>query len=124
MGIEKRIIVAGSRDFQDYKLLKETLENYITSNDDIEIVSGCASGADILGERFAKENNIHCVTFPAIWHVYGKAAGYRRNVQMAMYATHHTNGVLFAFWDGKSKGTKHMINIAKEYGLEIHIIKY
>lgn len=121
---EKRIIVAGTRNFQDYNLLKESLVSYINSDENIVIVSGCANGADTLGERFAKENNIHCVTFPALWNIYGKAAGYRRNTQMAMYAIHAAEGVLFAFWDGKSKGTEHMINIAKEYGLETHIINY
>ena len=33
-------------------------------------------------------------------------------------------GVLIAFWDGESKGTKHMINLAEKYGLEVHVIKY
>lgn len=121
---EKRIIVAGTRNFQDYNLLKETLISYIKSDENIVIVSGCANGADTLGERFAKENNIRCVTFPALWNIYGKAAGYRRNTQMAMYATHDAEGVLFAFWDGESKGTEHMIDIAKEYGLEMHVVNF
>lgn len=121
---EKRIIVAGTRNFQDYNLLKEILVSYINSDENIVIVSGCANGADTLGERFAKENNIRCVTFPALWNIYGKAAGYRRNTQMAMYTTHDAEGVLFAFWDGESKGTKHMIDTAKEYGLETHVVNY
>lgn len=43
---------------------------------------------------------------------------------MAMYATHDAEGILFAFWDGESKGTEHMIDIAKEYGLETHVVNY
>ena len=38
--------------------------------------------------------------------VHGKKAGYLRNVDMAEYAD-----ALVAFWDGKSKGTGHMIDI-------------
>ena len=51
-----RIAIIGSRTFNDYELLQETLENY---KDQISvIVSGGARGADTLGERWAKENNI------------------------------------------------------------------
>ena len=124
MNKEKRIIVAGSRDFHDYELLKKTLEDYVGYDKKITIISGCANGADILGEKYAKEYGIKCIKIPAIWHIYGKSAGYRRNKQMAMYAIHDAYGVLFAFWNGKSKGTNHMINIAKKYNLEIHIINY
>lgn len=120
---ERRIIVAGSRNFQDYELLKETLVKYIGSDKNITIVSGCAKGADSLGEQFSMEYKLHCMKFPAAWNLYGKSAGYKRNVQMAKYANLEY-GVLFAFWDGVSKGTEHMINIAKEYGLEIHIVNY
>jgi glycerophosphoryl diester phosphodiesterase len=55
--------------------------------------------------------------FPAEWDKYGKSAGYRRNEQMAQYAE-----VLVAFWDYNSPGTRHMINLAKQYNLEVHVI--
>jgi hypothetical protein len=42
---------------------------------------------------------------------------------MAKYAAEKI-GVLFAFWDGKSKGTKHMIDLAYQYGLDVHVINY
>ena len=56
--------------------------------------------------------------FPADWENLGRGAGYVRNVQMAFYAD-----ALIAFWDGESRGTKHMIDIAKEKGLMVRVIQ-
>lgn len=114
-----RIIVAGSRDFNDYDLLKNKLDHYLSLLDNVVIVSGGAKGADNLGEEYAVEKGLKLVMFPADWNAHGKSAGYIRNKQMAEYATH-----LIAFWDGKSKGTKHMIDLAKEYNLKIKIVNY
>lgn len=120
------IIVAGSRTFTDYNVVKSILNNYITSNniDNSTIICGMANGADMLGYNYAKEFNLLLKEFPANWDVYQKRAGYIRNEQMAKYAQEHGNGVLFAFWDGQSKGTKHMIDLAKKYNLEIHIFNF
>jgi glycerophosphoryl diester phosphodiesterase len=82
-------------------------------------VSGKARGADSLGETWGNEKNVPIKSFPANWDLYGKRAGYLRNTEMADYA----DG-LIAFWDGESKGTKHMIDTANNKGLEVHIIKY
>ena len=120
---EIRIIIAGSRDFSDYDLLKRTLAKRQQSLEDVTIISGTARGADRLGERFAVEHNLKLIRMPADWDRYGKRAGYLRNVAMAEHASEAT-GVLYAFWDGCSRGTQHMINIAKKHALEVHIIKY
>lgn len=122
---EYRIIIAGSRDFKDYELLKRTLDNYIQSiqgKSFISIISGTANGADKLGEQYAFEHDYLLERFPADWNT-GKTAGRFRNAKMADYAS-LKKGVLFAFWDGKSVGTKHMIECAKKYGLEVHVINY
>lgn len=119
---EIRVIIAGSRDFSDYDLLKRILAKRQQSLEDVTIISGTARGADRLGERFAMEHNLKLVRMPADWDRYGKRAGYLRNVAMAEYASGAT-GVLYAFWDGCSKGTQHMINVARKYGLEVHVIK-
>jgi hypothetical protein len=122
-----RIIIAGSRDFNDYALLEKALREYITSRkinpDEIEIVSGHARGADSLGELFAKNNKLQLAKFPAQWDKYGKSAGYIRNREMADYALQET-GVLFAFWDGQSRGTNHMINFSREKGLEVNVVQF
>lgn len=114
-----KVIIAGSRNFNDYKFLCEKCDKILSNQKDIEIVSGTANGADKLGETYAIENNYKLTKFPADWNKYGKTAGYLRNMQMAEYAD-----ALIAFWDGKSKGTKHMIDLAKQYGLKVRIILY
>ena len=119
---EIRIIVAGGRDFDNYGLLSSVLTEYIGSNE-VVIISGTARGADRLGERFAADNGIEVRRFPANWNEYGKSAGIIRNCEMGNYAAQAT-GVLFAFWDGKSRGTKHMITFAKKHGLEVHVVEY
>lgn len=93
--------------------------------DKIRIVSGVARGADRLGEQYAKIAGYEVSRFPADWDGLGKRAGYVRNAEMAKYAMADGNyGVLIAFWDGKSKGTKHMIDLAEKNGLEVHIVSF
>ncbi len=74
-------------------------------------------GADALGERWAKENDIPVKVFPANWDKHGKAAGPIRNKQMAAYGE-----MLIAFWDGKSSGTGNMISLAEPYNLKYTVI--
>lgn len=119
-----RIIIAGGRDFHDYRRLKAYMDCLLKPiTDSIEIVSGGANGADSLGERYARERGYDLKRFTADWDRYGKAAGPIRNKEMALYAAEVT-GVLVAFWDGTSRGTYDMITRAEEYGLQIHIPKY
>lgn len=123
-----RIIVAGSRDFNNYGLLKLTLKEYIERLEIVDlsqviIVSGAAKGADTLGEHFAYDYGIDIRRFPAKWDELGKSAGIIRNCEMTNYAG-KAIGVLFAFWDGKSRGTKHMIEVARKRGLEVHVVEY
>lgn len=120
-----RVIVAGSRDFNDFSLVEKSLMMYFKENKlhraDIEIISGTARGADRLGEIFANKYGLKLTKFPADWNKYGKSAGYIRNEQMAKYAIKE-NGLLFAFWNGTSRGTKHMIDLANKYNLNIETI--
>ena len=129
---ELRIIVAGSREFKNYDLLRDTLMDYLDFMDDkdvvdnpsqVKFISGTAKGADTLGEQFAYTYEYEVIRFPAAWDIYGKSAGYRRNTEMAKYAS-EAYGVLIAFWDGQSRGTKHMIDLAKRYGLEVHVVNF
>lgn len=121
---EIRCIIAGCRDFSDYSLLRDTANRIFRDRDirNLTIISGHCSGADRLGELFASRNKLSCVKFPADWKTYGKAAGPIRNRQMAEYASQQ-NGMLLAFWDGKSRGTRNMIQLAEEFGLEIHVVQ-
>jgi hypothetical protein len=137
---ELRIIIAGGRDFDDYQMLKEealkAISNIVlnatgqakTQKELITIISGSANGADTLGEQFANECGLKLRRFPADWCRHGRRAGYMRNVEMAEYAidkeNHEAYGALIAFWDGQSKGTKHMIDTAKKMGLDVHVLNY
>ncbi len=114
-----KVIIAGGRDFSDYSELCRICDIAFKSYPQVEIVSGMAQGADLLGERYANDRGHLIKQFPADWDKYGKGAGFRRNVEMADYA-----GALLAFWDGSSKGTLHMINTAKKKGLKVKVIKY
>lgn len=111
------IIVAGSRTFTDYNLLEKTLNKYITPDD--TIISGVAKGADMLGIVYSYRYNIKVKRFPAKWDIYGKSAGYKRNLEMANNAD-----MLIAFWNGFSKGTKHMIDIMNNQNKKVITIKY
>lgn len=119
-----KIIIAGSRTFNDYELVRKAMlaifGNFSPSQ--VEIISGhCSSGADHLGEVFAKRNGIPLTLFPADWNKYGRAAGPIRNKQMAEYVS--SDGYLVAFWDGKSKGTKNMIEEAYKVGATVKIVR-
>ena len=117
-----RVIIAGGRDFNDYSLLKAKCDNILadkTATHRIIVVSGAAKGADILGEQYAREKGYTVERYPADWNTHGRAAGPIRNTQMANSAD-----ALIAFWDGQSKGTKSMINIAKTKGLGVRVISY
>jgi len=110
-----RVIVAGPRTFNDYKLLAETLDTYLptlyTHLSDVQIVSGGARGADWLGELYATRNGIYLHVKPADWNRYGKGAGFIRNKQMADYATHC---LCFQSSTDPTKGTQHMIDTANK----------
>ena len=114
-----KVIIAGSREFENYEMLKRVCDNALRNKESMEIVSGKANGADELGEKYAKEKGHKIKEMRARWGEFGKSAGYRRNKEMAKYGD-----MLIAFWDGKSKGTKHMVNLAKEFGLKIKIVEY
>lgn len=119
---EYRVIIAGGREFQDYALLKEKCEYYLQNKlqtDTVVIVSGHASGADSLGERFAQEHGLQIELHPADWAKHGRAAGPIRNKEMAESAD-----ALIAFWDGQSRGTKNMIDTANAKGLKVAIVRY
>lgn len=113
-----KVIIAGSRGFDNYELLKAKCDVFLAKYEDIEIVSGTASGADKLGERYAREKGHKLKQFPANWSL-GKSAGFKRNEEMARYA-----GALICFWDGKSRGSRHMLDLAEFYGLKIRLVTY
>ena len=125
-----KAIVAGNRDFDNGGIFENAMTWLLPSDSDyaesIEIISGGCTGADALAEIYAKEWDIPLKVFPADWKKYGKCAGPTRNEEMAKYASSDEDdgGMLIAFWDGKSRGTKNMIDMAFKYGLDVHVIMW
>ena len=119
-----RIIIAGSRDLEFYDFdpllcnIVYKINRYVRNCHHIEVVSGTARGGDQLGENWAKVYGHQVARFPAHWKAEGRAAGYNRNMRMGKYAD-----ALIAIWDGKSRGTKHMIDIAEDLKLDVRIIR-
>lgn len=141
MGRTYKIIIAGTRTFDDFNKLEIEVKKFILecvntkiSKNQIEIVSGTAPGADKLGEKFAKKYGFGLIRCPALWDdmsdpciigytkfgkKYNKLAGPKRNEKMAKYATH-----CVVFWDGISDGSKDMITRAENHKLVTKVIKY
>ena len=115
--IKYKWIVAGSRTFQNYPLLCKELDKIREQIG--EIVCGEARGADTLGRTYAYDNDIKIRSFPADWKQYGQSAGFVRNDDMAAYADK-----AIIFWDGKSVGSKDMIDKMEKLGKEVRVIYY
>lgn len=134
-----RVIIAGSRSIKGEQaegLIAQAAEdaNWPIS----EVISGDAEGVDKAAIEWAKKKALDWVIMPANWTGKGKRAGYARNKKMAWYARSASRilelqdkevelkwkGGLIAIWDGKSKGTAHMIDLAREFGLEVFILTH
>lgn len=110
-----KIAIVGSRNFKDYDLLKDIMQGYEPS----AIVSGGATGADLLAEKYAKESGIKLVIFKPNWKRYGRAAGPMRNKKIV-----EASDMTVAFWDGKSRGTLSTITITKKAGKPVNVIRF
>lgn len=111
-----RTIIAGSRNITDYELVRDVIQ--FAPWCPTVVLSGTARGVDMMGEWWANNKGIPVERYPADWEYFGKRAGPKRNEEMAKKAD-----ALIAVWDGLSRGTKHMIETAKAYGLRVHVVK-
>lgn len=121
-----RMIIAGSRGIDspaDYERLKAAVMRHPKPS---EIVSGGARGPDQMGERLAAEFGIPVKRFIPNWQnsdgTTNRGAGFIRNGDMAVYASEQPGGVLVALWDGTSRGTAQMIEVAKTYELTVDVV--
>lgn len=114
-----KIVIAGCRNYNNYEEAKTYIDlciSNIRNGNKIIILSGGASGADKLGERYAKENGFDVELYPADWDKHGRSAGPIRNKLMAENCDY-----VICFWDGKSRGTKSMIEYAKILEKELRV---
>lgn len=115
----KRVVVAGCRNYTDYDDARKYIEfclSDIMDKYEIVIISGGCRGADMLGERFARERNLAIERYCARWDLYGKKAGPKRNKEMAQRCDY-----AICFWDGKSRGTGLMIKFIRELNKPLRI---
>lgn len=111
-----KVIIAGSRDGFVAKNVFEAVDESPFVGKITEVVSGTARGVDKDGEYYAACHGLPIKRFPANWEEHGKWAGFKRNRDMAFYAD-----ALVAVWDGKSKGTKHMIDTMRSMGKPVYV---
>lgn len=109
-----KTIIAGSRTCTDMRELEIAIRD--CGWRPTLVLSGTARGPDKLGEVWAIRNGVPVERYPANWIAEGKKAGYLRNALMASVAD-----ALIALWDGESRGTQHMINLARRRGLRVHV---
>lgn len=117
-----KVIVAGGRDFTDAALMHSEMVKLCKAGhveSDATLVCGMARGADITAFHLWGDYQNPVMQMPADWDTYGKRAGYLRNREMAEVAD-----VLVAFWDGQSRGTKHMIETMQRLGKPVYVIRY
>ena len=115
----KRVVIAGCRHYSNYdeaKIYIDSCLREIQMEYEVIIISGGATGADSIGERYAIENNLGLERYHAERNIYGKKAGPMRNRKMAEVCD-----LVICFWDGKSKGTRSMIDNAQKLGKRVFI---
>lgn len=127
-----RILVCGDRDWTDHCIIQAVVNGFIpawlqamdpeSSVEDQIVIHGDARGADTIAGRFARRHPALIeVAYPADWDSYGRSAGPIRNTQMLKEGM---PDVVLAFHDDikSSKGTAHMVRIAKKAGVPTYVI--
>lgn len=114
-----RLAIIGSRSFKDYYKLCIEVNKLRETEEITTIISGGANGADYLGKKYSIDYYLGYKEYPAEWDKYGKSAGFRRNVDIV-----NDSDIILAFWDGKSRGTKHSIDLATKSGKKVIIIGF
>ena len=114
-----KVIVCGGRDFEDHKLLNETLDEIHERMDISCVVHGDARGADRMAAMWAHRKKIRVVPYPADWNTYGNSAGPIRNTQMLK---EENPDMVIAFPGGT--GTNHMRQISEEANVHVMVITF
>jgi hypothetical protein len=118
-----RILVCGDREWNNREAIKRELLKILEVDTIDCVIEGEARGADIIARDICeKELNIMVYKYPANWAKFGKPAGVLRNIQMLKRGQPQ---LVLAFHPDitKSKGTAHMIKIAKEANVPVLLFK-
>ena len=117
-----KIVIFGGRDFTNIKWMLACLVELQTEGvipEDVELLCGMARGADMTAYRIFKEAGQPIHEYPADWQYLGMRAGFARNKEMAAIAD-----IGLGFWNGESKGTKHMIEEMKRLNKPLYVVHY
>lgn len=113
--------IVGSRNISDkdliYTILDKVKAKLVSQDKSLQIISGGAKGVDSIAEDWAKLNDVDALIFIPQWIKYGKRAGFIRNEDIVKRSNY-----VIAFWDGKSKGTQHSIELCKRFNIKYKII--
>ena len=77
-----RILVCGGRDYSDSRAVYRALDRIRAERGIAVLIHGAARGADSIAARWAEQENVATLAFPADWEQHGRAAGPKRNQQM------------------------------------------
>ena len=113
-----KVLCCGSRGWGRSDLVMDTLQNDLNPFERHVILHGAASGADLDAGEAAHELGYEVRAFPADWKQHGRSAGPIRNRMML----DQDPDLVFAFWDGKSRGTLDTITEATRRGIRVEII--
>lgn len=112
-----RLLVAGGRNFYNYKLIDKTLSEWLSSQqyscDEIILVHGDGNGTDRIADQWAKYNCIKTEPHPAPWKRYGPAAGPMRNEEIIESEIDYA--ILFPGGKGTADIQKKIINSGVDY---------
>ena len=114
-----KLIVCGSRGIRSRDLVRETVRRSPFYREVTEVVHGGCRGVDEEAGKMAEDAGLKVTVFEADWESHGRGAGPIRNLAMADYVT--MDGALVALWDGKSRGTRDMINKALDVGMDVYV---
>jgi len=115
----KVVLVCGDRRWTDDVAIHAELM-LLRDHGFTSVIHGAARGADRIAGQEARLLGFAVKEFPASWDVYGKAAGVFRNEEMV----HCLPDLVLAFHANlkHSRGTSHMVQLARGYGIPVRVI--
>lgn len=130
-----KIVICGGRKFDDFKLFKLELDEILEGKSGVVLISGGADGADNMAKNYARRYGYEFQEVLADWEnvtvpgaivktkkdgtQYNKRAGIDRNLKLLAMAD-----MIVAFWDGRSKGTGHMVQESKRRNIPLVVVDY
>lgn len=131
-----RVLVTGSRDWNDFLAVHQVLFQLCEQNNlnyppdehgntmpdprKITVVHGdCPTGADFWAEEWCVGNFFVGEKYPADWKTHGKRAGFVRNAEMVKLGA----DICVAFIKNNSKGASMTARLAERAGIPTYIYR-